>query len=325
MTRGTVTVFGGSGFVGRYLIRDLARAGWRIRIAVRRPAFAEFLRPAGDVGQIAIVAADVRDAGSVTRAVAGAQAVVNLVGILAEHGGQRFRSVQAEGAATVARAAADAGVRKLVQVSAIGADPDSPSAYGRSKAAGEAGVREAFPDAVILRPSIIFGAEDEFFNRFARLARYLPVMPLIEGATRFQPVYVGDVAQAVAVALEDDRAVVGKIYELGGPRVASFEDLLAQMMAEIGVRRPFLRVPRSLAGLAARFAQFLPGPPLTPDHLAMLARDNIAAPDAPGLAALGIRPTSLETVLPVCLRRYRPRGQFFRAGEVMRRDNSAGP
>jgi NADH dehydrogenase len=304
----TATVFGGSGFVGRYVVRALARAGTRVRIAVRRPEGAGFLRPMGAVGQITPVAANVRDDDSVRAAVADSRVVVNLVGILYERGRQTFEEVHVRGAQRIARAAAVAGAERLIHVSAIGADARSPSAYGRSKARGEASVREAFPGVTILRPSIVFGPEDDFFNRFAMLARLAPALPLIGGGrTRFQPVFVGDVAAAVAACL--DRAEsAGKLYELGGPRVYAFRDLLAYVLEQTGRRRLLAPLPFAAAELQAFFLELLPVPPLTRDQVRMLRRDNVAAAAALGLADLGIEPNALEAIVPEYLQRYRRGG-----------------
>ncbi|MBK5921637.1 complex I NDUFA9 subunit family protein [Rhodothalassium salexigens] len=305
-----VTVFGGSGFLGRYVVQRLADRGDRIRSAGRRPQEALFLKPLGEVGQIHTVQANIRDDASVERVIADADAVVNLVGILAETGKQKFAALQGEGAGRIARLAKQHGVKALVQMSAIGADENSPAAYARSKARGEALVREHFPEATILRPSIVFGPEDDFFNRFAKMARMAPALPLISGQSRFQPVYVGDVADAVRAALEPDSPARGKTYELGGPRTYTFEELLKLMLKEIMIKRPLVSIPMPIAKLQAQVLQFLPNPPLTPDQLKMLARDNVVADDAATLGDLGITPTPLEAILGEYLEHYRPRGQF---------------
>ncbi|TDQ82123.1 NADH dehydrogenase [Dongia mobilis] len=310
MARGLVTVFGGSGFIGRYVVRNLARAGWQVRVAVRRPDEALFLKTAGDVGQVTPFAANIRDDASVRAAVSGADAVINLVGILYEGGRQKFAAVQAEGAARVAAAAKAAGARRLIQVSAIGADSQSDSHYARSKALGEQGVINAFPGATILRPSIVFGPEDDFFNRFAKMAMISPALPLIGGGhTKFQPVYVGDVAAAVLRVLEDP-ATAGKTYELGGPKVYSFRELLKLMLAEIGRCRLLIPAPFALATLKASVLQLLPVPPLTVDQVRLLKHDNVVSPQALTLKDLGIAATPVETVLPSYLDRYRPRGHY---------------
>ena len=312
LSKALVVVFGGSGFVGRYVVQRLARRGARIRVAVRHPETALFLKPMGATGQIQVVQANVREPASVAAAAEDADILVNLAGILSPRGKQTFDTVQAQGAGNIARAAKAAGAKQLVHISAIGADPDSDSAYARSKAEGEQAAQEAFPDATILRPSLIFGPEDDFFNRFAAMARLLPVMPLIAGDSRFQPVYVGDIADAVVAALETGRKAAGKTFELGGPRVYSFKELLELTMKEAMIRRPFLPIPMPLARLQAFFAQLLPNPPLTPDQLRLLARDNVVAEDAKGVSDLGIVPTPLEAILPAYLKRYRPKGQFSR-------------
>ena len=313
----TVAVFGGSGFVGRHVVQALARRGYRVRVAVRRPNAAQFLRPMGVVGQVEPVQANIRDDASVSSAVAGADAVVNLVGILHQSGKQKFAAVQAEGAARVARTAAAAGISSFVQISAIGADAESPSAYARSKAEGEAGVRAAMPGAVILRPSIVFGPEDDFFNRFAALARLSPVLPLIGGGlTRFQPVYVKDVAEAVARVLERPD-VAGRTYEIGGPEIATFRELMERMLREIGRSRLLVPLPFALARLQAVFLQLLPKPLLTVDQVRMLAVDNVVSDAAKAegrtLEGLGIQPTAMAAILQSYLYRFRRTGQFERA------------
>ncbi|MGA0777095.1 MAG: complex I NDUFA9 subunit family protein [Gemmobacter sp.] len=313
---GLVTIFGGSGFVGRYVARRMAQAGWRVRVAVRRPNEAIFVRTYGVPGQVEPIACNIRDDASVAQALAGADAAVNCVGILAETGANRFEAVHAEGAGRIARAAAAAGVGRLVHVSAIGADPGSPSAYARSKAAGEAAVRAAFPGAVILRPSIIFGPEDQFFNRFAAMTRTSPVLPVVGGTTRFQPVHVDDVAAAAERAIRTD--VAPGVYELGGPETLSFADLMRRMLAEIRRRRIVLDLPFWIArpiatvldGVQAATLGLFHNGMLTRDQLRNLARDNVVAPDARGLADLGIAPTPMSAVLPGYLWRHRPAGQF---------------
>jgi NADH dehydrogenase len=311
-----VTVFGGSGFIGRYVVQRLARSGWTIRVAVRRPSAALFLKPRGRVGQITPIGVRVEDPASVGAAVSGAQAVVNLVGILAESGKRSFAAVHVEGARNVAAAARAAGVGRLVHMSALGADAHSPAAYARSKLAGEQAVRSAMPDAVIARPSIVFGPEDHFFNRFAAMAQLSPVLPLIGGGrTKFQPVYVGDGADAFLRRGEAEEPR-GRTYELGGPRVYSFKELMQLLLRELGRKRLLLPVPFPLASLLAVFAQLLPGKPLTPDQVRLLRRDNVVSPGARGLADLGIAPTPVEVVLPTYLDRYRVRGYYTRYGRT---------
>ncbi len=316
MTSQLVTIFGGSGFIGRYIVKRLAKKGWVIRVAVRRPARAAFLKPLGDVGQITPVRAKIQDAEAVRAAVSGAEAVINLTGILAEHGDQRFDAVHARGAGLVARECAELGVRNLVQMSALGADPESASLYARSKAAGEAAVREAFPQAVVVRPSIVFGPEDDFFNRFGELATFLPVLPLIDGGhTRFQPVYVGDVADAIVKALTDP-ACAGKTYELGGPRVYTFKELLELLLREIRRKRLLINLPSGIARIQATFLELLPKPPLTRDQIKLLAQDNVVSEGALTLKDLGIEPTSVEVIVPTYLDRFRPGGRFNREAEA---------
>lgn len=308
-----VTIYGGSGFVGRHVVRALARRGFRIRVAVRRPDLAGHLQPLGAVGQINAVQANLRFPDSVRAAANGAEIVINCVGILHETGRQRFDSVQARGAAAVARAAAEAGAR-LIHVSALGADAGSSSAYARSKAAGEAAVLEAAPDAVILRPSVIFGPEDSFFNRFAALAQMLPVLPLIGGGeTRLQPVFVGDVAEAVLAAV-DGRAKPGTVLELGGVDVMTLRAVIEFVLRTTGRRRPLLPIPFGLAKVQAKLLQLLPSPLLTEDQVELLKHDNVVsgAAEAEGrtLAGLGIHPQTVEAVVPTYLWRFRRQGQF---------------
>jgi uncharacterized protein YbjT (DUF2867 family) len=305
-----VTVFGGSGFLGRHAVRALAQTGVRIRVAVRRPNLAHYLPPMGTVGQIQLVKCNVRDADAVARAVQGADAVVNLVGILYARGAQSFTAIHAEAAETIATAARQAGATGFVQVSAVGADENSPPAYARSKAEGERLVRNAFPDATILRPSLLFGPEDNFFNQFANLARFLPLLPLIGGGhTKFQPAFAGDVADAVAKCVSDP-TTRGKTYELGGPTVYSFKQLLEFILRATGRRRLLLPVPFWAATLKSYFLQFLPTPLLTPDQVRLLKIDAVPAQGAPGFADLGITPDSLEAVVPNYLWRFRSKGQY---------------
>jgi uncharacterized protein YbjT (DUF2867 family) len=300
-----VTVFGASGFVGRYVVQRLAHRGLRVRAAVRRPALAEFLRPYGDVGQIAPMQANVRDDASVAKAVQGADAVVNLVGLLYETGHQRFDAVHAAGAARIAHAAQAAGVQRLVQVSAVGADAGSASDYARTKAQGEAAVAHEFPAAKILRPSIVFGPEDGFYNRFANLARFLPALPLIGGGeTRFQPVYVRDVAAAVLAVLEG-APDAAPVYELGGPRVYSFRQVLEYILEVTERKRLLVPLPFELARMEAAVLELLPKPLLTRDQVELLKRDNVVSPGMPGLKELGIEPTAVEAIVPTYLRRSR--------------------
>ena len=318
-----VTVFGGSGFVGRHVVRALAREGWRVRVATRRPDLAFHLQPLGKVGQVQAVQANVRAPASVAAALRGADAVVNLVGVLTESGRQRFDAVHAFGARAIARAARDAGIGALVHVSAIGADKASPSAYARSKAEGEAAVLEAIPSAVVLRPSIVFGPEDQFFNRFATIARLSPALPLFGGgATRFQPVFVGDVAAAGARALTG-KATPGATYELGGPETPTFRELMQFIVDAIGRKRLLVPVPFAAARAAAfgteiantaSLGLFPPTMLFTRDQVELLRHDNVVsdAAKAAGLTleGLGIAPRAYEAIVPGYLSRFRATGQF---------------
>jgi len=308
-----VTVFGGSGFLGRHVVRALAKRGYRIRVAVRRPDLAGHLQPLGRVGQIHAVQANLRYAASVDAAMRDADVAINLVGILYERGRQRFDSVMTYGAEAVALAAAAYGAR-VIHVSALGADPESPSHYARAKATAEKAVLAAVPSAVLLRPSILFGPEDDFFNRFAAMARMLPVLPLVGGGhTRFQPVFVGDVATAIADVV-DGKGKTGTTYELGGPEVRTFKELMEFVLATIERRRLLVPLPFGLASFKAQFLQFLPKPPLTPDQVELLRRDNVVSEEAlregRSLAAFGIEPTAMETIVPSYLWRFRKTGQF---------------
>lgn len=316
MSTPIVTVFGGSGFVGRYVCQRLARAGWRVRVAVRRPYEAGFVRTYGVVGQVEPLQANIRDDVSTRRAIAGADAVVNCVGVLVENGKQSFPALLDEGAARVARIAAEQGCRRLVHVSAIGADPASDSAYGAAKGRGEAAVMAAFPDAVILRPSVIFGTDDSFFNRFGAMARLLPILPVVSPDTKFQPVYVDDVAAAAAKAVTEP--VAAGVYELGGPEVATFRQLMERLLAVTERRRMLVSLPGGVARLVASTMDFLQrasgglieNGTLTRDQVLLLARDNVVTVGSRGLAELGIRPTAMEAVLEGYLYAYRPHGQY---------------
>jgi uncharacterized protein YbjT (DUF2867 family) len=308
-----ITVYGGSGFLGRHVIRALCKRGYRIRVAVRRPELAGHLQPLGRVGQIHAVQANLRYPGSVEAAARGADVLINLVGILFERGRQRFDAVQAFGAEAVALAASAYGAR-MVHVSAIGADENGTAAYARSKAMGEKLVLAARPSATVLRPSVVFGPEDDFFNRFASLARFAPALPLVGGGhTRFQPVYVGDVAAAVVEAVEG-RTTAGATYELGGPEVKTFKELLQYVLAVTGRNRLLLPLPFGLAEVQAWFLQFLPKPPLTPDQVELLRTDNVVSDAAKRerrtLEGLGIAPTAIESIAPTYLWRFRKTGQF---------------
>lgn len=305
-----VTVFGGSGFLGRYVVRALARAGYRIRVGVRRPNLANFLLPMGHVGQIQLVRTDIADADAVARAMKGAAAAINLVGILYESSRQKFQRLHADAPAMIAAPARAEGVSALVHVSALGASAQSPSLYARTKAEGETRLREAFPSATILRPSIVFGSEDDFFNRFAALARLLPALPLIGGGhTRFQPVYVGDVARAIATCIAD-QATQGRIFELGGPRVYTFRELMQLVLAETKRRRFLVPLPFSIAMMQASILGLLPKPMLTRDQVLLLKQDNVVAAGAATLSDLGIEAETVEAIIPTYLWRFRREGQF---------------
>lgn len=308
-----VTIFGGSGFLGRHVVRALAPDLYRMRIAVRRPDLTGHLQPLGRVGQIHAVQANLRNAESVTAAVRDSSVVINLVGVLFERGKQSFEAVHLEGAANVARAAAQQGAR-LIHVSAIGADPDASALYARTKGRAEQAVLDAVPDAVILRPSVIFGPDDAFFNKFAAMARIAPALPLIGGGrTKFQPVFGGDVAEAVRKAVAGEVAG-GTVYELGGPDVASFKELMRLVLDITERRRLLLPVPFWAAKLLAGVLKFLPNPPLTPDQVELLKSDNIVSESAQRenrtLPGLGIEPRTMAAVVPGYLWRYRKTGQF---------------
>ena len=310
-----VTIFGGSGFIGRYIARRMAKEGWRVRVAVRNHNEATFVRPYGAVGQVEPVFCNIRDDASVASVMGGADAVVNCVGVLAERGRNTFDAVQAEGAERVARLAAVVGVCRMVHISAIGADVDADSEYAKTKAAGEAGVLAHMPNAVILRPSVVFGAEDEFFNRFAGMSRFGPILPVVGADTMFQPVYVDDVA-AAAVQGVLGHADTG-VYELGGPDVASFRDHMQTMLGVVRRRRLVLNIPFFAAKIMAwgfKVASVCTlgifKAPITKDQVLNLAVDNVVADGARGFDALGIRPTSLAVVLPDYLWRFRPSGQY---------------
>lgn len=308
-----VTVFGGSGFVGTQAVRELAKAGWRVRVAVRNPNLAYEMRLMGDVGQVDIVQANVRNKPSLERALEGATASLNLVGLLYETGRQGFQAVHVMGARNIAEAAEAQGVGRVVQMSALGADAASPSKYARTKAEAEAAVREVRPDATIVRPSVIFGPGDGFFERFATMAQLSPVLPLVGGgATRFQPVFVGDVARALARTVTD-AACGGQTYELGGPAAFTFRELMELMLAETGLRRLLLPVPFPVAGLLGAVgdvAAMFVAPPVTSDQVELLKSDNVVSGACPGLAELGITATTMESILPSYLYAYRKGGQY---------------
>lgn len=323
-----VTIFGGSGFVGRYIARRMAKQGWRVRVAVRRPNEAMFVKPYGAVGQVEPVLCNIRDDASVAAAMAGADAVVNCVGILVESGKNTFDGVQADGAGRVARIAAQNGVQQMVQISAIGADPDSDSDYARTKAAGEVAVLKHMPDAVILRSSVIFGDEDGFFNKFGNLTRFGPILPMTGGSTLFQPVYVDDVAQAAELA------VLGKaepgVYELGGPDVISLRGCVDLMLKTINRRRLVIDLPFWIAGIKAgvldivQYVSFglITNGILTRDQVRNLKNDNVVAEGAKGFADLGIKPVDAASVVPEYLWKFRPAGQYNELTQSARKAQS---
>lgn len=313
-----ITVFGGSGFVGRHVVRELAAKGYAVRVAVRRPDLAGFLQPLGNVGQIQLVQANLRFPDSVEAAVKGADTVINLVGILAESGRQKFDAVQAEGAKVVAVAAKNNDAH-LIHMSAIGADKDSASSYGETKAKGEVAVKRIVKDAIIMRPSIIFGPEDDFFNRFGAMSRIAPALPLIGGGqTKFQPIYVGDIAKAIVSAVEGG-CEKGETYELGGPQIFSFRECLEILLKQTCRNKPLVNIPWFLAGMMAKAIGWLPGAPITSDQLEMLKSDNIVSDQAQKqkrtLEALGIQPTPMAAILPSYLVQYRPSGQFTKIAD----------
>jgi len=310
-----VTIYGGSGFVGRYITRRMAKAGWRVRVAVRRPNEAMYVKPYGTVGQVEPVLCNIRDDASVAQVMQGADAVINCVGILACNGKNTFEAVQADGATRVARLAAEQGIAKMVHISAIGADANSESDYSQTKAQGEAGVLAHMPDAIILRPSVVFGTEDEFFNRFAGMTRMGPVLPLVGAETKFQPVHVDDVAKAAELTVTTD--VAAGVYELGGPEVASLRDLMGTMLGIIRRRRLVLNMPFFAARIMALVFEmggkltFGIAPVLvTGDQVKNLAIDNVVADDSKGFADLGIEPAAMGAILPDYLWRFRPTGQY---------------
>jgi uncharacterized protein YbjT (DUF2867 family) len=306
-TRRVATVFGGSGFIGRYVVKRLAQQGYIVRVAVRDPEAALFLKPMGAVGQVVPLHASVMNEPAVHRATAGAEVVINLVGALTESKAATFQAVHTEGSERIARVAAATGVSRLIQISAIGASANSPSRYASTKGHAEQGVTAAFPGTTILRPSLVFGLEDKFFNRFAEIARLAPFMPVICGDTKMQPVYVIDVADAIMAALGSS-ATCGKVYELGGPRVWTFREILAFILKQTRRDKKLVDIPMGIARIEANILQHLPGKLLTPDQLLLLANDNIVSPGALGLADLGIIPTPVELIVPAYLSRYQPGG-----------------
>ncbi|WP_022700865.1 complex I NDUFA9 subunit family protein [Oceanicaulis alexandrii] len=321
-----ITVFGASGFIGRYVVRELAKAGYRVRAATRRPHLAHELKPMGVVGQVQLIQANLRNEDSVRRAVDGAHAVVNLVGILAQSGKQNFQALQADGAGLVAKCAAEAGITNFVQISAIGADEDSASEYARTKALGEKAVREAIPSAVVLRPSIVFGTEDGFFNKFGSMARFAPALPLIGGGkTRFEPIFAGDVAQCVLKAVEAPSKYAGRTYELGGPGIYTFKEILEFILTTIRRKRFLAPVPFFAAyplGMVGEILGALPfvDPFLTRDQVTLLKSDNVSGltdDDLGSVKDFGIDLESVEAITPTYLVRYRKGGQFSEDPEMI--------
>ncbi|MGJ8563821.1 MAG: complex I NDUFA9 subunit family protein [Alphaproteobacteria bacterium] len=314
MSKGLVTVFGGSGFVGKHVVRALVKEGWRVRVPMRRPHTGQALRVIGNVGQVQLVQANLRFKSSVERAVAGSDAVVNLVGVLFEEGRQSFNAVHHAGAATIAEAAKEQGITNMVHLSSIGADKDALSEYSRSKAAGEKAVSDLIPTADIMRPSILFGSEDQFFNRFAASTQFLPALPLIGGGeTKFQPAFAGDVAQAIAKVL--GKKTTGEVYELGGARIYTFQELMEFLLETVDRKRFLLPLPwaaANLMGFAGEISGWLPfvKPFLTRDQVASMRTDNVVGASAKGFRDLGITPETIESIVPAYLDRYRKYGQF---------------
>ncbi|MCF6306254.1 MAG: complex I NDUFA9 subunit family protein [Rhodobacteraceae bacterium] len=309
-----VTIFGGSGFLGRYIAQRMAHQGWRVRVAVRRPNEAMFVQTYGQVGQVIPIQANIRDDASTRAAIAGADVVVNCVGILAENSRQKFDSVQGDGAARIAKISAESGISKFIHISSIGADAESDSKYLRSKAAAEAAVSAAIPDAVILRPSVMFGAEDRFFNKFGTMSRYFPILPMVGADSRFQPVYVDDVAAAAVAAINTDAS---GIYELGGPDVETFRELMQRMLRAVRRKRFLINLPFGIARINAFFIELwrkatlgIVPLVLTRDQVKMLQHDNVVSDDAKTLADLGVDPTAMDAVLDSYLYRFRPQGQY---------------
>lgn len=312
MALNMVTVFGGAGFVGRYVVRKLAAQGLRVRVACRDPETGLYLKTTGDVGQVTPIQANIRNEASVRAAIAGSDAVINLVGILHETGKQKFDKVHGEAAGMIARLSKELGVEKFVHMSALGADADSKSKYARSKAAGEEAVKAAFPEAVIVRPSVIFGAQDGFFNRFASMAAVSPALPMIGGGrTKFQPVYVGDVAEVIFRGLFN-ADMAGKTYELGGKDVFSLEEVYLLLLKQTGKHRGLVPLPLPLAKLMGCVLGMLPVPPMTHDQMVLMERDNVLNGDLPGLADLGIEAKTVASELPVYMNMYRNGGQYNR-------------
>lgn len=306
-----ITIFGGTGFIGRYLVRELAKTGAMIRVVSRDPQRGLFLKTSGYVGQVVLERGSLNEPNSLKAMLEGTDVVINLIGILFEHGSQRFANVHARGAERLAKAAAEAGVERLLHMSALGVDKAGRSKYARTKHAGEQAVLAAFPNATLFRPSVVFGPEDDFINRFASMASAAPVIPIVGGKTRFQPVYVVDVAQAMVNALLTEQSK-GVTYELGGPHIYRLADIIRYIMKETGHERPLISLPTLMASVIGTAAEILPNPPLTSDQVKLLQYDNVISSDVPGFEELGIKPTALEVVAPDYLVRYRRGGQFAR-------------
>lgn len=304
-----VTIFGGAGFIGKTLVQHLAKAGYRIRVAVRRPNSALIVKPLGDLGQVQVAQANIRNKASVAAVIKDADIVINLVSVLHESGSQSFEKLNVEGAANIAEVASYAGVKRLIQISAIGADGESPSKYARTKARGEKAVMEHFPNATILRPSVIFGPDDQFFNKFAGMAKMFRMLPVVCGDTKMQPIYVGDVAKAIANAIQDENAV-GKTYEIGGPKTYTLREIMELVNKVTEQNVPLIPVPIQLAYFQAFFLGMLPNPLLTIDQLRLLQKDNVVSEGMHNLTDLGITGTPVEAILPNYLVHFRPSGQF---------------
>lgn len=309
MTGQLVTVFGGSGFIGKTLVQHLAKDGYRIRVAVRRPNNALFLKPLGDLGQIQIAQANVRNRASVEAAVKGADIVINLVSALYESGKQTFEKLHIDAASTIAEVSKELGVERLIHISSIGVDVESESKYARTKALGEEAVMKNFPNATIIRSSVVFGPDDSFFNKFASMAKIFRILPVICGDTKMQPIYVGDVARAIENAIADEETA-GKLYEIGGPKQYRFRELLEMVNKITEQDVPLINVPLPLANFQAFFLGMLPNPIVTMDQLKLMKKDNIVSEGALGLKDLNVKPTPVEAIIPKYLIQYRPTGQF---------------
>lgn len=304
-----VTIFGGAGFIGKTLVQHLAKAGYRIRVAVRRPNSALFVKPLGDLGQVQVSQANIRNKASVAAAIKGADVVINLVSVLHESGSQSFEKLNVQGAENIAEVASYAGVKRLFQVSAIGVDEESSSKYARTKARGEKAVLKHFPSATIIRPSVVFGPDDQFFNKFAGMAKMFRMLPVVCGDTKMQPIYVGDVAAAIENAIKDENTA-GKIYEIGGPKVYTLREIMELVNKVTKQDVPLIPIPLQLAYFQAFFLGMLPNPLLTIDQVRLLQNDNVVGESMPNLSDLGVAPTPAEAIIPNYLVHYRPTGQF---------------